>query len=200
MSDRRVQKQLTNQVNEKYWETRNSLQKMFNNGQIDKDQLQSSIDNLNKINKQHQEKIAEAGDDLSQLNQGKSITVKKATPPSETGMFSNVKSKLKSTADDVGRVIGEIAPAIDDVAKVAGKVASSPIAKKAGLALASPLAAAAMTAQDAMASEDVGAGSDKVDQYMQEEALLENSPENFADKDVAEQARRWQKTKSLMER
>lgn len=200
MSDRRVQKEVQNQVNEKYWETRNSLQKMFNAGQINADQLQMNIDNLNKINRQHQDKIAGFGDDLSQLNRGKSITIKQATTTPETGMFSNLKSKLKSSADDAGKMLGKAVPVLDDVAETTGKILKGPMGKKLALGAMGPIGAALGTAQDAMASEDVGAGSDKVDQYMQEEALLENAPENFADKDVSEQARRWQKIRSITDR
>lgn len=197
MSDRRVQKQVQNQVNEKYWETRNSLQKMFNAGQISAEELQANIDSLNKINKQHQDKIAGMGDDLTQLNRGKSITIKQPALGRDSGMFSNIKSKLKSTADDIGSAVSKAAPIVDDVAETAGKILKGPMGKKLALGAMGPVGAALGTAQDAMASEDVGAGSDIVDPYMAEEALLENAPENFADKDVSDQARRWQKIKSI---
>lgn len=83
--------------------------------------------------------------------------------------------------------------------KAARAMAASPIAKKAALALGGPAAMALSTASDAMASEDVGLGSDQVDQLQNEEALMNIPHENFADSDVSEQARRWQKIRRLME-
>lgn len=56
----------------------------------------------------------------------------------------------------------------------------------------------ALAAIDPMDSEVANLGSDEP--YLKEEALMEQPYENFADKDVSEQARRWQKIRSILDR
>lgn len=76
--------------------------------------------------------------------------------------------------------------------------ANNPVVKKAGIALAGPVGLALNTA-DALASvEEVGQGSDEIGGYPMEEALLEQPYENFADKDVSDRARRFQKIRGLL--
>lgn len=94
--------------------------------------------------------------------------------------LSDVIAKLRSKGGSVGKMIGGQG------------------AKKGLAALAGPVGIGLSMAQDAMASEDANVGSDEVGEYPMEEALLEQPYENFADKDVSDQARRFQKIRSLM--
>lgn len=106
------------------------------------------------------------------------------------------KSMELERADTLGNVISKLKAKGGAVTRLA----NSPIAKKAALALGGPAAMALSTASDALASEDVGAGSDQIDDLQNEEALTNIPHENFADPEIREQARRWQKIKKAMER
>lgn len=101
--------------------------------------------------------------------------------PMRAGTLSDLINKIKSKGGTVA------------------KFANNPAVKKGAIALAGP-AGLALNAADAMASVDeIGQGSDEVDPFMMEEALLENEPQNFADPEVSEQARRWQKIRGILE-
>lgn len=85
--------------------------------------------------------------------------------------------------------------------KLAGEAAGvlgGGVAKKLGLAALGPVGMMMGAAEDAMASEDANVGSDEP--YLKEEALLNNPYENFADPEVSEQARRYQKIRSMLGR
>lgn len=120
--------------------------------------------------------------------------------PSQIEMQGGSRVQLKDHINDPSRA-GTLSEVIEKLKSKGGSVAkmvNNPMTKKAAIALAGP-AGMALNAADAMASvEGVGEGSDMVDPYMQEEALLENAPENFADPAVSEQARRWQKIRGIM--
>jgi hypothetical protein len=108
--------------------------------------------------------------------------------------------QLRDHINDPARAstLSEVIEKLRQKGGTVAKMVNNPVAKKAMLGLAGP-AGIALNAADAMASVDeVGQGSDQVDPYMNEEALLENEPQNFADPEVSEQARRWQKIRSLM--
>lgn len=120
--------------------------------------------------------------------------------PSQIEMQGGSRVQLRDHINEPSRA-GTLSEIFDKIRSKGGsvtKMVNNPVAKKAAIALAGP-AGLALNAADAMASvEGVGEGSDVVDPYMQEEALLENEPQNFADPEVAEQARRWQKIRGLM--
>lgn len=55
-----------------------------------------------------------------------------------------------------------------------------------------------LAAIDPTDSEELGRGSDLVDPLQNEEAIMNVAPENFADREVSEQARRFQKMRNLL--
>jgi hypothetical protein len=99
---------------------------------------------------------------------------------SRAGTLSDVINKIKSKGGSVSKLV------------------NNPMAKKAALGVMGPVGLALGTAQDVMASDDANVGADEP--YLQEEALLESPYENFADPEISEQARRYQKIRAMLGR
>lgn len=124
-----------------------------------------------------------------------------ASVPDQIEMLGGERVQLiDHRAKDTAETLSDVIAKMRAKGNAVGKLVSSPVGKRAALALGGPAMMALSTAQDAMASEDVGLGSDQVDNLQNEEALMNVPHENFADPEVSEQARRWQKIRGIMEK
>jgi hypothetical protein len=127
-----------------------------------------------------QEEIAKIPDQIESQGGYREQVFDHKNNPSRAGTLSELMQKLREKGGSITKVV------------------NNPVAKKAAIALTGPVGVA-LNAADALASVDeVGQGSDEIGGYPMEEALLEQPYENFADKDVSDQARRFQKIRSLM--
>jgi hypothetical protein len=131
------------------------------------------------------------------LSQGMVRTEDLANLPDQIDMQGGYRKKVMSNVDPA-ETLSDVISKIKSKGGSVARLANSPLTKKLMMGLAGPAGVALSTAQDAMASEDLGAGSDLVDPLQNEEALMNIPSENFADPAVSEQARRWQKIRGLM--
>jgi hypothetical protein len=127
------------------------------------------------------ENLADVADRVDALGGYRKQIADHINQPSRASSLSEVIAKLKNKGGSVAKLV------------------NSPVTKKLGMALAGPVGLGLSTAQDVLASDEANLGSDQVGQFPMEEALLEQPYENFADKDVSEQARRFQKIRALLE-
>lgn len=102
--------------------------------------------------------------------------------PSRAGTLSEVIAKLKAKGGSVAKMV------------------NNPMAKKGMAVLGGPVLGAAMTAQDALASEDVGLGSDIVDPMQMQEDYRMSAPEEQLDETqlTPEEVHRWSKIRGMM--
>lgn len=113
--------------------------------------------------------------------------------------IDNSIQKISKPADIMDKVAAFRANrAAKKLAGEAGSVLGGGVAKKLGLAALGPVGMMLGTAEDVMASDDANVGSDEP--YLKEEVLLEQPYENFADPEVSEQARRYQKIRNMLGR
>lgn len=110
--------------------------------------------------------------------------------------------QLKDHINDPSRAatLSEVLEKIRNKGGSVAKMVNNPIAKKTAAVLGGPVVGGLMTAQDALASEDVGLGSDQFDPSMMTEDYRQDAPEEQLDESnmSPEEAMRWQKIKALM--